>query len=130
MTVDYGFYLQDLSGNINFSTIQDITQQSDGRLLIISNDNYNLLKLNLDGSCGDSKTPEYQFDGELDVVLAVSGTNQVYVGGSFTQFNGINSCQSLCRLDDDYNFNLYLDRRIFEIGGFIYRLPIEIRLYN
>ena len=131
MTVDYGFYLQDLSGSINFSTIQDITQQSDGRLLIISNDNYNLVKLNLDGSCGDSKTPEYQFDGELDVVLAVSGTNQVYVGGSFTQFNGKNSCQSLCRLDDDYNFNLYLDLRIFNIErGFIYRLPIEIRLYN
>jgi uncharacterized delta-60 repeat protein len=95
--------------------VKEIIELSDGKMLLAGGFNqYNnairnrLVRVNISGTLDDTFNPSGTGANQIIDVIRVDGTGRIYIGGSFTQFNGVNR-GGLARLSAagalDANFN-------------------------
>jgi len=69
-----------------------------------------ITRLNLDGTLDADFDTRIGFDGRVKMIaLAVDGSGDVYVGGSFTSYNGTTVGNGLIRLNDDGSLDAGFD---------------------
>jgi uncharacterized delta-60 repeat protein len=82
-----GWYTDTVSFHATGTTATLVALQSDGK--IIGANTTQIARLNKDGSLDQTFTPFKITTGEVHA-LCVDKNNRIYIGGSFTQFNGSN----------------------------------------
>lgn len=123
-------YNPDFSVDTSFScTITDnfttIVLQKNGKILLSSNVQTKIYRLNNDGSVDNSFLPNFSeigFNAPL-YTIAIQNDNKILLGGSFTTYNGITT-NKILRLNIDGSLdNSFLSQA--DLKGYIYSIAVQ-----